>query len=84
MKTSMCLLASAMLFAGCNPLRHQEVLIDRGLPHQVAEDIQVPLLLRQPDGTFITEWATIYRGYWIASPEALATPPALSDLGTQP
>ncbi len=61
MKTSMCLLASAMLFAGCNPLRHQEVLIDRGLPHQIAEDIQVPLLLRQPDGTFVTPMVGVFK-----------------------
>ncbi len=65
---------SLLLCGGCSLLPHREVLADRSLPHQFAEDCSVPLLLRQPDGTFLMQWVRAQKGDWTASPEAIARP----------
>ncbi len=75
LKMTMCWLASAMLSTGCGLLPRHEVLSDPNLPHQLSQDVSIPLLLRQPDGvTYVEGWVLMPKGSWVATEEAIRHP----------
>jgi hypothetical protein len=70
--TRLSLMASVLLsMQGCLGLPERTVLLDRRIPHQLAEDCDVPVLARQPDGTYVTEIQHALKGDWIAAQELI-------------
>lgn len=65
------LMLSAALLSGCSLLPQREVLADPLLPHQLAEDMRLPVLAQQPDGTFVTSTLVAPKGTWVALPQSL-------------
>lgn len=75
MLTKTFLLVSALLLTGCSLLPQRAVLIDRSIPHQLAQDQKIQILARQPDGAFVSEWILAQKGDWVASQEAISGQP---------
>ena len=71
--TRLVLIGSALLFA-CSP--KIVVLPDPSVPHQVAEDAEVVILVRQPDGKMAPQKVAVAKGWWIASPAIIEPPVA--------
>jgi hypothetical protein len=46
-------------------------LPDDRLPHMIAEDTEVSIFTRGPDGKFTTETVKASKGWWIASPRVI-------------
>jgi hypothetical protein len=65
MKTSLALLASVMLCAGCMPTL---VVPDQSIPHQLSADVRAEILVTHPNGQVERQKVKLPAGWWVASP----------------
>lgn len=66
--TKLGLLASALLCSGCSIFPRSHAIPNDRVPHRLAEEVDVMILVRLPDGSFIKEKKRVPEGWWIASP----------------
>lgn len=72
-RTVQLLLASALLFSGC--VHHQAVLADPTVVHRVAEETEVKVWARAPDGDLVKTPVRILPGWYVAGPPAIDAEP---------
>lgn len=66
------LLASALLCgSGCSLLPRPAAIPSSKIPHRVAEETDVVIYVRLPDGSFQEETVRLLKGWWIASPDVV-------------
>lgn len=68
-QTVLGLLSLGMLLlalASCIP--RQEVIPDLKIPHRVAENAEIKIYTKRPDGQYVVETVQLSKGWWIASP----------------
>lgn len=68
MKIVATLIACAMLCTGC--VKRDVVVPDRTIPHRIAEEAEVRIIVRKGDQT-VVETARFPAGAWIAWPDLL-------------
>lgn len=73
MRTAFTLVASTMLFCGC--VRTQQVIPDPTVPHQVAEETEVVIWARRPDGRMAPQKVRLLKGWWVAGPPVVEADP---------
>lgn len=61
-------LAFALLSSGC---ASPAVLPDPTIPHRVAEEAEIEVWCRHPDGTFARCRVRVTEGWWVASPQVV-------------
>lgn len=56
-------------------LPQDHVLPDPTIPHQISQDMSIPVWAKQPDGKLVEEQITVTGGnWWLVSDELLRTP----------
>ena len=69
------LAASAMLCAACATASPRATIVpDELVPHQLAEDVQVVIWVRQADGKLVPVRRLAPAGWWIAGPAVVDAP----------
>ena len=63
--TALVLTASATLSCASSPA----VLPDPAMPHRVADEVEVWVWVRGPDGVLVRTRARVMPGWWVVSPQ---------------
>lgn len=56
---------------GCSLLPQPRAIPSSKVPHRVAQETDVVIYVRLPDGSFQEEEIRLLKGWWIASPEVV-------------
>lgn len=71
-RIAIALCAVGMLSSGCLP--RQMVMPDERYPHQIAEDTEIEVLMRLPDGARVQQEITARKGWYLLAPRLVDAP----------
>ncbi len=74
-KIALALFASALLSSASSCVHSRPAIPSPTVPHRVAEEAELVVWVRLPDGTFAKQKVRILPGWWIAGPPVVEPMP---------